>query len=695
MGSFNFYINVDQCLNMSNFDMFFYKLQNERKFHLSNAQFFVDEGKQSLESAFYEIRSYMDKMPFLVQDYRLIFGMRETFCKEISWKKTILYRLLKIYYGLMDAKIYIKSKDEADKNVSVIMLYDMDFAIGSGTPDVMEYNMVRDLEVLMQYIGLEMREDLKEAEMIDGFRSFLDRKETEAYQDSITRRFAEEYIAWMERPSLPREGSWEEEPDMEEMMTEMEEAEQGDRKKGKKEIVHNLLFTLISFTSECIGHYCVFTKEISRYSLDQNLLGLLSIVEYITSDLHLEKEDGSIRTNKTLKEESRKNWERANNDMGIQQRYGMMITEYKARLQTALREMTRKAGRSEGSMMAPSYTVPEKLQGTRGIKTKDKETYRKEFDEILQQFIKDSINRNIAEASWKKTYHSLRDKLACMDEELKLYARDLSAKYKNQLEERKTKKIYREDTAIEYSQKDVDDQMEVYSQRRMKLLDKLNKPQMNPSLTFQDQLNFEYALDQCNREVTFFIKCHKMVKLLNFLLLILIGGGIFCFHYIIMQGYLFSDVEKLSAFLQYIVTAGILFLTAWNAPYLYFKKKILRSLKKLKTKMEIFIRGYFEKAENFQDYINTINELDAVTAHIDRLQSIKEHASLTVRKCLWHKVQIQEHLRKSGYFDGLMYSLDYSGKQRGRHEIVTLDEKQDVIHNKLYWPQGEQEGTHA
>ena len=40
MGSFNFYINVDQCLNMSNFDMFFYKLQSERKFHLSNAQFF-------------------------------------------------------------------------------------------------------------------------------------------------------------------------------------------------------------------------------------------------------------------------------------------------------------------------------------------------------------------------------------------------------------------------------------------------------------------------------------------------------------------------------------------------------------------------------------------------------------------------------------------------------------------------------
>ena len=115
----------------------------------------------------------------------------------------------------------------------------------------------------------------------------------------------------------------------------------------------------------------------------------------------------------------------------------------------------------------------------------------------------------------------------------------------------------------------------------------------------------------------------------------------------------------------------------------------------VKKKIEVFIRGYFEKAENFQDYINTINELDAVTAYIDRLQAIKESASVTSRRQLWHTVQIREHLRKSGYFDSLMYSLDYSGDYRSRHESVELDEKQDVIHNRLYWPQGEQEGKYA
>ena len=696
MGSFNFYINVDQCLNMSNFDMFFYKLQSEQKFHLSNVQFFDDEGKQSLKSAFYEIRSYMDKMPFLVQDYRLIFGMRETFRREMSWKRTILYRLLKIYYGLRDANIYIKSRDAADKNVSVIMLYDTDFTVGSADPNELKYNPVRDLALLMNYIGVEIQNELTDEEIIEGFQTFLDSKEQELCRDAVTRRFAEDYIEWMKKGAFLQDGRGEAEIDWEELLAAVEEeGMNAGGQGGIKRNVHNILFKLIMFANGCVGHYCVFTKEISRYSLDQNLLALLSIVDYITSDLHLEKEDGSLCTNKTLREQSRKNWARANNDTGIQQRYGMMITEYKSRLQTALREMTRRGGKSGGDMPAPSYSPPERLQGSRGLKPKDQEIYRKEFDEILQQFLKDSINRKLAESSWKKTYQGMKDKLERMDEELQLYARDFSARYKSQLEDRKTKKVYREDKGADYSQEDVDDKIEAYKQRRTKLLDKLKKPQMNPSLTFQDQLNFEHTLEQCNLEVSFFVKCHKMVKLLNFLLLILIGGGIFCLHYIIMQGYLFSDVEKLSAFLLYIGAAFILFLTSWGAPYCYFKKKIKRALDELKKKMEVFIRGYFEKAENFQDYINTINELDAVTAYIDRLQAIKESASVTSRRQLWHTVQIREHLRKSGYFDSLMYSLDYSGDYRSRHESVELDEKQDVIHNRLYWPQGEQEGKYA
>ena len=77
MDNFNFYINVDQCLNMSNFDIFFYKLQKEQRFHLSNVNFYDNKSKDSLQTAMHDIRSFMDKNPFLVGDYRLIFGMRK------------------------------------------------------------------------------------------------------------------------------------------------------------------------------------------------------------------------------------------------------------------------------------------------------------------------------------------------------------------------------------------------------------------------------------------------------------------------------------------------------------------------------------------------------------------------------------------------------------------------------------------
>lgn len=699
MGNFNFYINVDQCLNMSNFDMFFYKLQSTQKFHLSNVQFFADEGEHSLKSAFYDIRSYMDKMPFLVQDYRLIFGMRETIRKKISWKETILYRLLKIYYGLREANIYIKSKDSADKNVSVIMLYDTDFAFGSDEGNEIKYDPVRDLTLLMDYIGINVCRDLTEKDIREGFQAFLDSKDSEFFRDTVTRSFARSYIQWSERCPDPEEDrAYPEifsEYTMEEFLAENETQEYPGKSGTAKENLHNLLYTLITFTSQCVGHYCVFTKEINKYSLDQNLLALLSIVDYITSDLHLEKSDGGLRTNETLKNQSRKNWERANNDTGIQQRYGAMIIEYKSRLQTALREIKRKFGEPEGTNPVPAYSPPEKLQGTRGLKPDNEKMYRREFEQILDQFIKDSVNRKLAQSSWEKTYNSLKEKLEHMEEDLKLYARDLSIKYKKQLEDRKTKSVYSEEGREDYSREDVEDKIELCQQSQTKLLDKLKKPQMNPSLTFQDQLNFEHTLEQCNLEVTFFVKCHKMIKLLNFFLLLLLGGGIFCLHYIIMQTYLFTDVEQLSAFLLYIGAVFILSLTAWNAPYFYFKKKIMRAMKELREQMEIFICGYFEKAKNFQDYINTVNELDAVTVYMNGLEDIKKKSSLRSRKYLWHMVQIQEHLRKSGYFDSLMYSLDYSEKQRDRHSLIHLDEKKDVIHNSLYWPQKEQEGKHA
>ena len=191
MGSFNFYINVDQCLNMSNFDMFFYQLQRERRFHLSNVHFYDDKSKLSLTNAFHEIRSYMDKNPFLIRDYRLIFGMRKMRTKHDSWKESTLYRLLKIYYGLLDARLFIRSKDQADKNVTVILLHDTNLTLD--TPSLEEYEILADMEAFMSYIGIEFDDSVTAADIYEKMKEFLDSKDEKA-NDKITRRFISDFF---------------------------------------------------------------------------------------------------------------------------------------------------------------------------------------------------------------------------------------------------------------------------------------------------------------------------------------------------------------------------------------------------------------------------------------------------------------------------------------------------------------------
>ena len=101
MRTFNFYVNVDQCLNMSNFDMFFYRLQSENRFHLSNVQFYDDSGNNSLKKTFNEIRDYMDNTSIPIGDYRIVFGMRAHRKEKPRWEETLLYRMIKIHYALL------------------------------------------------------------------------------------------------------------------------------------------------------------------------------------------------------------------------------------------------------------------------------------------------------------------------------------------------------------------------------------------------------------------------------------------------------------------------------------------------------------------------------------------------------------------------------------------------------------------
>lgn len=685
MGSFNFYINVDQCLNMSNFDMFFYQLQRERRFHLSNVHFFDDESRLSLTNAFHEIRSYMDKNPFLIRDYRLIFGMRKMRTRHDDWKESTLYRLLKIYYGLLDARLFIRSKDQADKNVTVILLHDTDLTLD--TPVLEEYEILTDMEAFMSYIGIEFDDSVTDNDIYDKMKEFLSSKEEEKINDKITRRFIADFFEKNSECLTERTTGLEQfyETPALEMSDESKEEDIYKKKESKKTAIHNTLYPLISFTQSCVGYYCVFQKEIDKNALDQNMLALLSLVDYITSDLK-PSEESKIQTNATLKEESRKNWKASNNDDGTQKRYGTMLFNYKNRLQDALDSMQKRLTEFTEGKNVPEFEAPEKLSADKGLNPKNKEYYEGDFKEMLKVFLKGSIRKDSALTEWKKAYRGLKEKVNRMEEELETYARDLSQKYKFQLEKRKIDVLKKEKDVV-YSQDDIIRKKEFFEKRRQEILNELKSPKMNPSLTFQDQLNLENTLEKCNAEVTFFVRCQKMIKLVNFFIFVALAGGLVVLHHFIMQTYVLGNVEKLSIFLVFTAATALLYTFAWGAPYDFFQGKIRGSMKELQRDMEVFISGYFQKAENFKDYINALNELDAIGAYIAKLEQLKAESDVNSKKYLWHKVQIQEHLRKSSYFDDLIQSVDpYNMPGDCKHE-TKLDVQEDVIRNNLYWPQ--------
>ena len=125
---FRFLINVDQCLNMSYFDIFFYKLISQKKFHMSSVQMFGDTAQNSLRGAAGDIRAYLDKYPYHVGDYQIIVVMRTTVEKrETNWNDTMLYRLLSLDGELRDAHILINSREQTEKALNLIMLYDVDY----------------------------------------------------------------------------------------------------------------------------------------------------------------------------------------------------------------------------------------------------------------------------------------------------------------------------------------------------------------------------------------------------------------------------------------------------------------------------------------------------------------------------------------------------------------------------------------
>ena len=198
---FRFFMNVDQCLNPSVFDMFFYQLEKQGDFHSDEVQLLGDGVEASLHSAVLDVRMYLDKFPFRVNDFQIVFAMRLPYRAKLgSWRDTLLYRLVWIWHELKQSHIYIGARERLETMgshaLSIITLYDADF--NTEIPALVSYQG----EPLRRHTSRMLREEFGlDAEQCDAmsFEAFCDalRKglENQQVQNPALRSLVETFLA--------------------------------------------------------------------------------------------------------------------------------------------------------------------------------------------------------------------------------------------------------------------------------------------------------------------------------------------------------------------------------------------------------------------------------------------------------------------------------------------------------------------
>ena len=123
--SFRFFINVDQCLNMNNFDFFFYRERSDHKLYMISDAYLGEGVGKSFKKATGEVRLYLDRFPYNVRDYQIIVTMRSEYGHESrTWKDTLLSRLLDIDRDLKQSRISTRAGFYTQVAINLIMVYE-------------------------------------------------------------------------------------------------------------------------------------------------------------------------------------------------------------------------------------------------------------------------------------------------------------------------------------------------------------------------------------------------------------------------------------------------------------------------------------------------------------------------------------------------------------------------------------------
>lgn len=668
---FRFLINIDQCINMSSFDIFFYKLESQHKFHVSNVQLFGDSADGSLREAVNDIRLYLDKYPYHVGDYQITVTMRSEYKEQVDkFEDTMLYRLIHMNHELRKARIFINSRELQDKALNLVMLYDADFSVD--LPKLTTYmaseRFIRDCHLLLRHFGVDENTSVRK----DYEKALATYKDLENSSDAIV-SLMERFVTSHCNDILPF----------------MEGEEDSDYTEDVEPCSYCMEF--IPFLKDQFANFQVFEEHIDRNSRRQNILSLLRVTEFINMNV-----DDSISLDghenvSTLSQRCAHNWNKVWNDVGLEKRYADMLCSYQQHLQDAALELERPGGFNASATDLPKETLPgdEDITCTDNVFSSDDPNKQGgDLRAILDKFLSNKFSIKSVVAGWNGVYEHIKQALAKMEHELKTYAENLSHQYAAILEERKHDSIVWKNNFF-VANSDTEKDISRLAYEKDLRLQKLKSPHMNPSLSFQDQLNMESSLEQANLTIRFYLGCINKITAFNFVLLLVVSALLSFVHYTLLMPYALQGMNSLIYYLIYLGIILLLMFFCWLMPYWHYKKKMKVCIASLKEDMDKYIAGYFKKAKHFKEYINLLNQLDYITRYHRLLTQAFNSSHKLSQGFLWHRIQVKNHLSKLQFFQGL---IDI-GEKSDKDDIplttpaVHGDQVSDVIDSPIYWPQ--------
>jgi len=664
--AFCFLVNVNQCLNMDHYRPFFYK-----KVHTHEMCVCKDSCLGSCRSGvpFDEIASDIQMQldcDRRIRDYQIVIAIRDQYA-ERAWGETLLSKLLTIDYELRNAGIILKTGKMIQMAVSIIMLYEAN--------GICSIDELRD-----EYLNSDrLRNETK-----------LMLSELGITEARFTRKTLEEAIEFYKEKNGNAEGDFGNAVPLIDFITDVLE------KNTDQEFTEVFLSKALT---DLLNRYLVF--ELLLNDLDRDYEEkLLKIVDYVNDDF-AELSSSDMQ----LQEKCAYVWKEIEKEK-TGDKYAEILWHYQKRLEGVFVEDKIHKNERKPEMFVLPDDKQISLSGEGyDLFEKDGEVSfdeRRKFllalsdekqddpEAILDTFQNKIKSEKSLMPCWDSTFERIKEILDFMDESLTHYSNELSSVFAEELRKRKEEERKAESNTYWVDTEEERKVIGGINKEKSRIMQLLDQPQMSPALQIQDSLNMRKVLEQENINITHYIACIDAATRSAFFILLVVLCAVTALLYALGQLYVFSEIQSVLVFSGYILLTVFLMFIMQGTLFAFYRHKIAMCVKRLREGMDKYIEGYFQRAHKFHEHINYLNQLDYSERQLSVRKKIVEQNMNYDNLLQWHKMQIEEHLKKLVFFQAIMKLYNPSDAENHLEEtdisMLKVFEP-DVSDSKLYWPQ--------